>query len=35
MVKLNLGCGLDKRSGYVNIDVREDVKAKPNQKKKM
>jgi hypothetical protein len=26
MVKLNLGCGLDKRSGYVNIDVREDVK---------
>ena len=26
MLKLNLGCGLDKRSGYVNIDVREDVK---------
>jgi hypothetical protein len=26
MVKLNLGCGFDKRSGYVNIDVREDVK---------
>ena len=26
MVKLNLGCGNDKRSGYINIDVREDVK---------
>jgi len=26
MVKLNLGCGLDKRNGYINIDVREDVK---------
>jgi len=25
MVKLNLGCGGDKREGYVNIDVREDV----------
>ena len=24
-LKLNLGCGLDKREGYVNIDVREDV----------
>ena len=25
MVKLNLGCGLDKRIGYINIDVREEV----------
>ncbi len=24
-VKLNLGCGLDKRPGYVNIDVRREV----------
>jgi len=24
-LKLNLGCGLDKREGYVNIDIREDV----------
>jgi ubiquinone/menaquinone biosynthesis C-methylase UbiE len=26
MVKLNIGCGLDKRIGYVNVDIREDVK---------
>jgi len=25
MIKLNLGCGLDKREGYVNVDVRKDV----------
>ena len=25
-LKLNLGCGLDKRPGYINIDVREEVK---------
>jgi len=25
-MKLNLGCGLDKREGYVNIDSRESVK---------
>jgi predicted SAM-dependent methyltransferase len=24
-VKLNLGCGSDKRIGYINIDVREEV----------
>ncbi len=24
-MKLNLGCGLDKREGYVNIDIREEV----------
>jgi SAM-dependent methyltransferase len=26
IIKLNLGCGLDKRNGYINIDVREEVK---------
>ena len=25
-MKLNLGCGLDKRKGYINIDIREGVK---------
>jgi len=25
MRKLNIGCGLDHREGYVNIDVREEV----------
>jgi ubiquinone/menaquinone biosynthesis C-methylase UbiE len=25
-IKLNLGCGLDKRDGYINIDIREEVK---------
>jgi SAM-dependent methyltransferase len=26
IIKLNLGCGLYKRNGYINIDVREEVK---------
>ncbi|RLC85258.1 MAG: hypothetical protein DRJ03_12190 [Chloroflexi bacterium] len=25
-MKLNLGCGFDKRKGYINIDARKDVK---------
>jgi len=25
-LKLNLGCGLDKREGWVNIDIRKEVK---------
>jgi len=25
-LKLNLGCGLDKREGYINLDVRKEVK---------
>lgn len=25
-MKLNLGCGYDKRDGYVNIDIRDEVK---------
>jgi len=24
-LKLNLGCGTDKREGYINVDVREEV----------
>jgi predicted SAM-dependent methyltransferase len=25
-MKLNLGCGLDKKQGYINIDIRKEVK---------
>jgi hypothetical protein len=24
-VKINLGCGLDKRPGYINVDIRKEM----------
>jgi len=34
MEKLNLGCGIDYRKGWTNVDFNKDVKAKEQIKEK-